>query len=487
MVSLALNPLSYPIIGVIILLIIRIFATSYAGNSVKFIAISAVFGSLIASLADHSLLSSSFQIVYTEFAFSSDYFYNDKLSSILVVLTTFITLTCLLGSLKNVIAQKTNFYVLFLFLEVILIVFFKTKNIFVFYTCFELSLVPLFFLIGIYGGNERIKAAYKFFLYTFLGSLIFLAGIVFIYSHATELSISMSSDIGAIGSAIEKCNLQQNKILWLALFLAFAIKMPMWPFHTWLPYAHVEAPTSASMMLAGVILKMAGYAIIRITLQWFPELSYDFFAPYIYFLSVIAAVYISLVALVQKDMKKMIAYSSVAHMAVVTAGLFTQNTYGLEGAVLQMVSHGIVSASLFMMIGILYDRTHTKYIADFSGIASKAPLFACSFLVLSFASIGLPGTSGFVAEFLVILGLVNEYKFIPALGLGFGIILSSAYMLLLCKRVLFGLPNALVTEEVNEIDTREKILILLFIGLTIYIGLQPNVVLEGLQNIAYAR
>ena len=316
----------------------------------------------------------------------------------------------------------------FLFLETVMLGMFSSIDILLFYVFFESVLIPMFLIIGIWGGERRIYASFKFFLYTLLGSVLMLIAIIFIYQNTNSM------DIGYLqGNFFSK---KAQIYLWLAFFASFAVKIPMWPFHTWLPDAHVEAPTAGSVILAGVLLKMGGYGFIRFSVGILPEAT-NYFTPLIMSLSIIAIVYTSLVALAQTDMKKLIAYSSVAHMGMVTIGIFLVNHQGIEGAIIQMISHGVVSAALFLCVGVIYDRMHTRDINFYSGLVNKMPKYSLVFMIFTLASIGLPGTSGFVGEFLIILGAF-KYSSTLALLTATGIILSAVYMLYLYKRIIFG-------------------------------------------------
>ena len=315
----------------------------------------------------------------------------DGISILFVVLTAFITPICIVATYNSVKFRKKDFFIALLVMETMMIGVFCSLDLFLFYLFFEAGLIPMFLIIGIWGGIRRVYAAFKFFLYTLLGSVFMLIAIIFIYMQTgtTDVEALLALDIPV----------QYQYLLWLGFFASFAVKTPMWPVHTWLPDAHVEAPTSGSVILAAILLKMAGYGFIRFSLGLFPVAS-DFFSPLVFSLSIIAIVYTSLVALVQKDMKKLIAYSSVAHMGFVTIGIFAFNSQGIEGSIFQMISHGIVSAALFLCVGVVYDRMHTRQISDYGGVSNVMPNYAIVFMVFILASVGLPGTSGFVGEIL---------------------------------------------------------------------------------------
>jgi NADH-quinone oxidoreductase subunit M len=329
----------------------------------------------------------------------------------------------------------------------------------------------MFLIIGIWGGERRIYASFKFFLYTLLGSVLMLIAIIFIYQKTNTMNIA---DLQ--GNFFSK-NLQIY--LWLAFFASFAVKIPMWPFHTWLPDAHVEAPTAGSVILAGVLLKMGGYGFIRFSLGMFPEATL-YFTPLIMILSIVAIIYTSLVALAQTDMKKLIAYSYVAHMGMVTIGIFIVNQQGLEGAMIQMISHGIVSAALFLCVGVIYDRMHTREIAFYGGLVNKMPQYSVAFMIFMLASVGLPGTSGFVGEFLIILGAFQYSSFV-ALFAASGIVLGAVYMLYLYKNVIFGVLTNEKLNEILDLNTREKFILYPLIIVVITIGIFPNIFLEPMR------
>ncbi len=330
-------------------------------------------------------------------------------------------------------------------------------------------LIPMFLVIGIWGGKDRIYSSYKFFLYTLFGSVVFLIAIIYIYVNIG------STDIYILKNILPYATLDVQKLLWLAFFVSFAIKIPMFPVHTWLPDAHVQAPTAGSVILAGILIKLGAYAMIRFLIPFFPDASV-YFADFVFALSIIAIIYASLVALMQEDMKKMIAYSSVAHMGYVTMGIFSFNAQGIDGAITQMISHGLVSAALFICVGVIYDRINTKEIAQMGGITQKMPNFALLFMIFTMASVGLPGTSGFVGEFLSIIGTFKASK-LTAILATFGIILGAAYMLWLYKRVAFGEITNPKIESLKDINKIEFISLASLATLTILIGLLPNLIL----------
>lgn len=397
----------------------------------------------------------------------------DGISLLLVLLTTFLIPFCILVSWESVKKQMRLFMICFLLLETFVIGAFVSLDFVLFYFFFEGSLIPMFLIIGIWGGDRRIYAAYKFFLYTLAGSVLLLLAMIYLASVFGTTSIpDLTAEAGGLPPEVQMW-------LWLAFFASFAVKVPMVPVHTWLPDAHVQAPTAGSVILAGVLLKLGGYGFLRFCLPMLPDAS-EFFTPFIYTLSGVAVVYTSLVALVQKDMKKLIAYSSIAHMALVTAGIFAGNAQAIEGAMFQMISHGLVSAALFMCVGVLYDRMHTKEIAAYGGVSAKMPVFAAVYMFFTMASIGLPGTSGFIGEFLTILGVFKDSTWIAAI-ITTGVVLGAGYMLWLYKKVMFG---EIGNEEVGvlaDINMREKLMFLPIVMLAILLGVLPGLVLQPLH------
>ncbi len=398
----------------------------------------------------------------------------DGISVLLIILTTFLVPICLAISLNSITNRVKEYVICFLLLEGFVIGSFCALDLLLFYVFFEAMLIPMFLIIGIWGGAQRIYAAYKFFLYTLFGSVLFLIAIIYIYVQTG------STDIITLKTALPALGLEQQKWLWLAFFVSFAIKVPMFPFHTWLPDAHVQAPTAGSVILAGILIKLGAYAMIRFQLPFFPEASH-FFANFVFALSTIAIIYGSLVALMQEDMKKMIAYSSVAHMGFVTMGIYSFTRQGIDGAMMQMISHGLVSAALFMCVGVIYDRLHTKQIAEFGGIAHKMPNFALLAMIFTMGSVGLPGTSGFVGEFLAIVGTFQASKIVAIIS-AIGVVLGACYMLWLYKRVLFGEITNPKIEKLSDVNAVELGSLSVIAALVILFGVMPNLILSYFEQ-----
>ncbi|PJR87920.1 NADH-quinone oxidoreductase subunit M [Ochrobactrum sp. 695/2009] len=388
----------------------------------------------------------------------------DGISVLFVVLSAFLMPFCVLASWVSVEKRVKEYMIAFLILETLMIGVFCALDLFLFYVFFEASLIPMFIIIGVWGGKRRVYASLKFFLYTLLGSVLMLIAIMAMYWQAGTMNIVelLKYDFPA----------GMQTWLWLAFFASFAVKMPMWPVHTWLPDAHVEAPTAGSVILAGILLKLGGYGFIRFSLPMFPLASADF-APFIFALSVIAIIYTSLVAMVQEDMKKLIAYSSVAHMAYVTMGIFAANEQGLQGAIFQMLSHGIVSGALFLCVGVIYDRMHTREIAAFGGLVNNMPKYAVAFLIFTMANVGLPGTSGFIGEFLTLFGVFRVNTWV-ALFATTGVILSAAYALWLYRQVIFGALTKESLKALLDLSPREKLILYPLVVLTIFFGVYPT-------------
>jgi NADH-quinone oxidoreductase subunit M len=389
----------------------------------------------------------------------------DGISMLFVLLSTALTPLCVLASWDAITTRVREYMIAFLVLETMMVGMFCALDFVVFYIFFEGVLIPMFLIIGVWGGGRRVYAAFKFFLYTLLGSVLMLLAILYIWYDAGTTSIPTLMESHRIAR-------EAQPWLWLAFFASFAVKVPMWPFHTWLPDAHVEAPTAGSVILAGVLLKMGGYGFIRFSLPLLPEAS-QLFAPFMFTLSCIAIIYTSLVALAQQDMKKLIAYSSVAHMGIVTLGIFTFNTQGLEGAMFQMLSHGVVSAALFLCVGVVYDRIHSREIARYGGLADRMPAYALVFMLFMMASVGLPGTAGFVGEFLTIMGAFRANAWVALLA-ATGMVLGAAYMLWLYRRVIFGALTKAELRSILDLSPREIAIFAPLAFLTLWMGIYPN-------------
>jgi NADH-quinone oxidoreductase subunit M len=390
----------------------------------------------------------------------------DGISVLFVPLTAFLLPLCILASWKSITERVLDYMIAFLVLEALVIGVFCALDLIVFYLFFECQLIPMFLIIGIWGGKNRVYAAFKFFLYTLLGSVLMLAGVLYMIGTAHTASIPELMHYGF--------SPQVQTFLWLAFFASFAVKMPMWPVHTWLPDAHVEAPTAGSVILAGILLKMGGYGFLRFSLPMFPEASLQF-TPLIFTLSVVAIVYTSLVAFRQTDMKKLIAYSSVAHMGFVTMGIFAGNAQGVQGAIFQMLSHGVISGALFLCVGVIYDRMHTREIAFYGGLVNRMPWYAAVFMLFTMGNVGLPGTSGFVGEILTMTGTYQASTWTVIIA-ATGVILSAVYALTLYRRIVFGEINNTQLLAIGDLEQRE---ILIFVPLvlgTLILGLQPNLV-----------
>jgi NADH-quinone oxidoreductase subunit M len=392
----------------------------------------------------------------------------DGISLFLVLLSTLITLTCVIVSWESIQVRVKEYMVAFLVMETFMVGVFCALDFVLFYLFFEGILIPMFLIIGIWGGPRRIYSAFKFFLYTLAGSVLFLVAILVMYlqTGTTDMPTMMEANLDPT----------LQKWLWLAMFASFAVKVPMWPFHTWLPDAHVEAPTAGSVVLAGVLLKLGGYGYLRFSLPMLPDASASF-TPLIYALSIIAVIYTSLVALMQTDMKKLIAYSSVAHMGIVTIGIFTLNPLGIQGSIIQMLSHGLVSGALFMCVGVVYDRLHSRDIATYGGLAERMPAYAAVFMLFMLASVGLPGTSGFVGEILVLIGVFQVDNLVAALA-ATGMILGAAYMLWLYRRVIFG---ALVKDNlrtIRDLRPHEVVAFAPLVILVLLMGIYPALFLD---------
>ena len=392
----------------------------------------------------------------------------DGISIFFVLLSTLLTPICILASWEAIENRVREYMIAFLILETMMVGMFCALDILVFYIFFEGVLIPMFIIIGVWGGARRVYASFKFFLYTLLGSVLMLVAILVMYFMAG------TTDVVVLSKFTFPSNFQTW--LWLAFFASFAVKVPMWPVHTWLPDAHVEAPTAGSVILAGVLLKMGGYGFLRFSIPMFPEAS-EFFSPLVFTLSVVAIIYTSLVALAQDDLKKLIAYSSVAHMGFVTIGIFTLNSQGLEGAIFQMLSHGIVSGALFLCVGVIYDRMHTREIAAYGGLVNRMPKYALVFMVFTMASVGLPATSGFVGEFLVLLGAFYYNTWLAVFATT-GVVLGAAYMLYVYRRIIFGKLDKENLMSIKDLSYREIVVFAPLILLVFWMGVYPSPFLD---------
>ena len=392
----------------------------------------------------------------------------DGISILFIVLTTFITPICIISCVNSVKVRVKEFLIAILILETFMIGVFCSLDLVIFYLFFEAGLIPMFLIIGVWGGPRRVYSAFKFFLFTLLGSVLMLVAIIVIYWLTGTTDITQIYEI--------KISKEYQNILWLAFFSSFAVKMPMWPVHTWLPDAHVEAPTAGSVILAAILLKMAGYGFLRFSIPMFPIAS-EYFTPFVFTLSIIAIIYTSLVALMQDDMKKLIAYSSVAHMGYVTLGIFTLTKQGIEGSIYQMISHGLISAALFLCVGVVYDRLHSRMISTYGGLVNYIPKYSFLFLIFALAALGLPGTSGFLGEFLVLAGTFQK-SYLAAMLATFGVVLGAAYMLWLTKRVIFGVTNNSEIKKLSDINKSEIVMLVSLAFLILFFGFYPLPLME---------
>lgn len=466
-----------PLIGAAMIFLI-LEESETADRNVRFVALFTTVITFLLSLKilyDFDSTNSDFQLVeYRAWIgnFISYHLGIDGISILFVLLTTFLMPFCILSSWHSVSFRLREYMISFLLLETMMIGVFCSLDLVLFYVFFEAGLIPMFLIIGVWGGARRVYASLKFFLYTLLGSLLMLLAILVMYWQAGTTSIPdlMSYDFPA----------SLQTWLWFAFFASFAVKMPMWPFHTWLPDAHVEAPTAGSVILAGILLKMGGYGFLRFSLPMFPLASSDL-THFIFLLSVIAIIYTSFVALAQEDIKKLIAYSSVAHMGFVTMGIFAANIQGIQGAIFQMFSHGLISGALFLCVGVIYDRMHTRQISDYGGLVHRMPYYAVVFLILTLANVGLPGTSGFVGELLTLLAVFRVHT-----GFAFfattGVILSAAYALWLYRRVIFGALEKESLQSILDLDFREKCILYPLVFLIILFGIYPVPLLDITQS-----
>jgi len=477
--------MDFPILSSLILLpsigaLFLLFAnesTTKSRQTIKYVALFVAFVNFFISIYLWNLFDkSTFEFQFIEEKQWLKGFINykvgiDGISILFIILTTFITPLCIISVNNSIKSRIKDFLIAILVMESLMIGVFCSLDLVVFYLFFEGGLIPMFLIIGIWGGDRRVYSAFKFFLYTLLGSVLMLIAIIVIYLTSGTTDVVKLYEIGIDSNF-------QN-LLWLAFFSSFAVKTPMWPVHTWLPDAHVEAPTAGSVLLAAILLKMAGYGFLRFSIGLFPIAS-ELFTPLIYFLSLIAIIYTSLVALMQEDMKKLVAYSSVAHMGFVTLGIFTFKQQGLEGSIIQMISHGLVSAALFLLVGVVYDRIHSRLIETYGGLVSVMPKYSILLMIFTLAAIGLPGTSGFIGEFLILMGVFQD-SFLVATIASLGVILGAAYMLWLYKRVIFGklINNDLL--KISDLDKSELFILVSLALPTLFFGFYPEPLLNTIE------
>lgn len=476
--------MSFPILSTIIFLpllgsvFLFLSKNEKNNNSAKYVSVFTSFANFLLAL----FLWYSFDKNYSGFQFIEEKNWIsgfikfklgiDGISILFIVLTTFIIPICIISCINSIKERVKEFLIAILILETFIIGVFCSLDLVIFYLFFEAGLIPMFLIIGIWGGPNKVYSAFKFFLYTLLGSVLMLAAIIVIYW------ITGTTDIAAIHNiGIPK---EYQQILWLAFFSSFAVKTPMWPVHTWLPDAHVEAPTAGSVILAAILLKMAGYGFLRFSIPMFPIAS-DFFIPFIFFLSIVAIIYTSLVALMQDDMKKLIAYSSVAHMGYVTLGIFTFTKQGIEGSIFQMISHGLISAALFLCVGVLYDRVHSRLISTYGGVVNHLPKYSFLFIIFTLGALGLPGTSGFLGEFLVLIGTFQK-NYLAAILASFGVILGACYMLWLAKRVIFGKTNNNKLKDILDLNFSEAFILSTLAIITIFFGFYPQPIIDTMST-----
>ena len=465
-----------PFIGALFILITK-GDEKEVNKNFKYVAIfSSVVNFLLSIFLFYSFDPSTADFQFVEERIWIEGFINFKLgvdgiSILFILLTTLITPICIISGIYSIKFKIKEFLIAVLVLETLMIGVFCSLDLVLFYLFFEGGLIPMFLIIGIWGGPKRVYSAFKFFLFTLLGSVLMLIAIISIYwiTNTTDVTVLLNIHIPK----------EYQYVLWRAFFSSFAVKMPMWPFHTWLPDAHVEAPTTGSVILAAILLKMAGYGFIRFSLGLFPFAS-DYFTPLIFALSVIAIIYTSLVALVQDDMKKLIAYSSVAHMGFVTIGIFSITKQGLDGSIIQMLSHGIVSAALFLAVGVLYDRYKSRMISSYGGLVNIMPKYSLFFMIFTLAALGLPGTSGFVGEFLILVGIFQKNITVAVLS-SLGIVFAAAYMLWLYKRVAFGKIINSDLKKMPDLNKIEFYILLLLALLVLFFGFYPQPLLNTID------
>ena len=465
-----------PLVGSLFIFFIK---KSSSGNyqNLKHVALFVSFANFLISIYIWYLFDpSSYEFQFTEKKKWLSGFVNyhvgiDGISILFILLTTLIAPLCIVSINNSINFRIKEFLIAILVMESLLIGVFCSLDLLIFYLFFEGGLIPMFLIIGIWGGARRVYSSFKFFLYTLLGSILMLVAIISIYWITGTTSVVELYEKGI--------NYEYQNLLWLAFFSSFAVKTPMWPVHTWLPDAHVEAPTAGSVILAAILLKLAGYGFIRFSLGLFPVAS-ELFTPFIYFLSLVAIIYTSLVALIQEDMKKLIAYSSVAHMGFVTLGIFTLTQQGIDGSIIQMLSHGLVSAALFLCVGVIYDRTNSRIINTYGGLVSIMPKYAVLFMIFTLAAVGLPGTTGFVGEFLILIGAFKKNFFVATVA-SLGVILAAAYMLWLYKRVIFGNIVNKDLLKLPDLNMSELIVLICLAIPTIVFGFYPEPLLNTIN------
>jgi NADH-quinone oxidoreductase subunit M len=466
-----------PLVGVVFLLLLKGLEETVALKA-KYVALfvsTVVFGLSVIMMAAFDPASAEFQFTERAVWFQelgiSYHMGVDGISMFFVVLSAFLTPICILASWESIKTRVREYMIAFLILETLMIGSFCALDSILFYVFFEGTLIPMFLIIGVWGGPRRVYSAYKFFLYTLLGSVFMLVALLTMY-----LQVG-TTDIPTLMEASFSPSLQNW--LWIALFASFVVKMPLWPVHTWLPDAHVEAPTAGSVILAGVLLKLGGYGFLRFLLPMLPDAT-EVFRPLVFTMSIVAVIYASLVALVQEDIKKMIAYSSVAHMGFVSLGAVTVTVQGIEGGIVQMLSHGLISAALFLCVGVIYDRLHTREIVRYGGLAKNMPIYAAVFMIMMMGSIGLPGTSGFVGEFLVLLGAYQVSTVATAMA-ATSVVLGAIYMLLLYRRVVFGPQDNADAAAMPDLNRREIFFFIPFVLSVIWFGIAPGYILERVE------
>ena len=473
-----------PLVGAVILALFLRGDDEAAQRNAKWVALATTIATFIVSIfiyAQFDPANTGFQMVEErEWLLGLQYKMGvDGISVLFVMLTTFL-MPLVIGSCWKVETRVKEYMIAFLILETLMLGVFMALDLVLFYLFFEAGLIPMFLIIGIWGGKDRIYASFKFFLYTFLGSVLMLVAMVAMFSDAgtTDITELLTHEFGSESFSLMGIQIVggAQTLMWIAFFASFAVKMPMWPVHTWLPDAHVQAPTGGSVVLAAILLKMGGYGFLRFSLPMFPVGS-EVMGPLVLWLSAIAIVYTSLVALVQEDMKKLIAYSSVAHMGYVTMGIFAANQQGIDGAIFQMISHGFISGALFLCVGVIYDRMHTREIDAYGGLVNRMPAYALIFLFFTMANVGLPGTSGFIGEFLVLVGIFQVNTWVALIATS-GVILSAAYALWLYRRVVMGDLIKESLRSITDMSGRERALFVPLVVMTLLLGVYPALVLD---------